>query len=248
MTHRALTTEDIFFEYSPASAKARTWAAYSTASGFTHVPPNTPYPPARHPDDHHFTWDRGRLLHEYQIVYISKGRGRFESSESKSRVITPETAFILFPGVWHRYRPDAETGWSEFWIELQGLELNRMQNQGLISPKRPVHHKLFPQEMQSYFQEAHRLTRQKPRGFQVRVGLIGLQILALLEWSGGDSSGAPRRIDGLITDAQALMTGDQESSLSVESIASRLGVGYSYFRRNFKRQTGFSPKQYQAEL
>ena len=39
-----------------------------------------------------------------------------------------------------------------------------------------------------------------------------------------------------------------DSVVSIESIAEELKVGYTYFRRMFKRYTGFSPKQYHTQL
>jgi AraC-like ligand binding domain len=27
---------------------------------------------------------------------------------------------FLFPGVWHRYRPDEKTGWDEHWVGFDG--------------------------------------------------------------------------------------------------------------------------------
>ena len=38
-----------------------------------------------------------------------------------------------------------------------------------------------------------------------------------------------------------------ENPLTPEEIASRLGLGYSWFRRMFKEYTGVSPAQYQLQ-
>ncbi len=55
-------------------------------------------------------------------------------------------------------------------------------------------------------------------------------------------------MDQVISDSQALLAGDLKEEVSLEEIARKLGVGYSYFRRKFKSQTGLSPKQYRIEM
>ena len=49
-----------------------------------------------------------------------------------------------------------------------------------------------------------------------------------------------------INEARILMKDTVENPMSVEKVASHLGVGYSWFRRMFKEYTGISPAQYTA--
>jgi len=239
---------DDFFDYFPIALRERRWGIYSSAFGHVTVPPGSVYPPTRHPDDHHFRWEQGRVLQEYQLLYISRGQGSFESAVTKAVKITEGTAFILSPGIWHRYRPDPATGWTEDWIELQGPEVSRLQESKIINPKHPVYRVEATHEVLGFLEEARRLAKLKPPGFSVRIGLIALQILTLLDWKKARTSPGVRRIDRLISESQTMMTRKPDGSISPESIARRMGVGYSYFRRMFKQQTGFSPKRFQTEI
>ena len=45
---------------------------------------------------------------------------------------------VLFPGVWHRYRPDANTGWTERWISFNGEIIQRLRRLNLLRPERAV--------------------------------------------------------------------------------------------------------------
>ena len=45
-----------------------------------------------------------------------------------------------------------------------------------------------------------------------------------------------------------MMKEEQTGNLSPKTIAARLGVRYSLFRREFKRYSGISPGQYQQQL
>ena len=49
-------------------------------------PPGFPYPPPGHPGGYQFDWQKGRVLHEYQIVYISPGQGRLEMGRQRWRI------------------------------------------------------------------------------------------------------------------------------------------------------------------
>jgi hypothetical protein len=66
------------------------------------------------------------------MIYVHSGQGTFESSASKTRKIGPGTIFILFPGIWHRYRPDFATGWTESWIELNGPNMDQFLKKRII--------------------------------------------------------------------------------------------------------------------
>ena len=237
-----------FFDYFPVSARTRAWGLYATSFGQVHVPPHVSYPPGRHPESHLLDWSRGRTLQEYQVLYVREGRGIFESAATKSRKIGPGTVFILFPGVWHRYRPDVATGWTESWIELDGSYIGQLRKAKVIDPKNPVYRVHSLEAIDDIFDAAHLLARSKPPGFTVRLGLLAVQALTLVRASSPRTRSAPRRVDDLVSKAQALFAQNISSERSVEATARQLGIGYSYFRREFKRQTGFSPKQYSLEI
>ena len=71
--------EQPHFRYLPVLATQRRWGLFLTDCGYTAIGPGTPYPPQRHPDAFHFDWQHGRTLDEYQVVYITRGRGVFEA-------------------------------------------------------------------------------------------------------------------------------------------------------------------------
>ena len=66
--------------YLPRSSRDELWGVVCTTAGHQHVPPGTDYPVSRHPAGYHFSKGKGRVLDEFQLVYITAGRGRFESA------------------------------------------------------------------------------------------------------------------------------------------------------------------------
>ena len=101
-----------YFVYLPDRLEHGPWECTATSVGHQNVLAGSSYPPRRHPVDHYFTWENGRVLNAYQLVYITNGRGYFESEISDRKFsIEGGSLLILFPGVWHRYSPDRKTGW-----------------------------------------------------------------------------------------------------------------------------------------
>ena len=100
-----------YFIYLPNRKSHDPWECVSTSVGYSKIAPYHEYPPLRHPVDHHFTWANGRVLQAYQIIYISEGRGVFESESTNKRSrVGAGNVLLLFPGIWHRYAPDEKTG------------------------------------------------------------------------------------------------------------------------------------------
>src|SRR5436305_5956430 len=106
-----------YHKYLPASEKDKEWGFYITTAGYSRVGPDEAYPSNKeHPSTHYFTWNNGRILDGYYLVFIAKGQGVFESALTKPEVVKAGTCFFLFPGVWHRYKPDKNSGWEEYWV------------------------------------------------------------------------------------------------------------------------------------
>ena len=237
-----------FFDYFPAAEQHQRWGIYATSFGHVAVEAGAAYPPAQHPKSHDIGWENGRVLHEYQVLYISEGRGYFESASSPLVSVETGALFLLFPGVWHRYRPDPASGWTEYWIELQGTQIDELRRAGVLDPRQPVNRVGEVPEIMAAFTAAERLASAKSPGFQVRLGLLGLQILTQLVWPVAAPGSPTQRIERIVQEALNLLGSNLEQPLSPEAIARELHVGYSYFRRAFKTQTGFSPKRYRLEV
>ncbi|MEO5892539.1 MAG: AraC family transcriptional regulator, partial [Ferruginibacter sp.] len=91
-----------FFKYLNIGQVEERWGIYVTTVGYSKIEPNENYPKQEHPQSHQLTWNRGRILNDYYMVFISKGKGIFGSASTPPTGIDAGTCFFLFPGVWHR--------------------------------------------------------------------------------------------------------------------------------------------------
>jgi AraC-like DNA-binding protein len=237
-----------YFVYLPDDRAETAWECTATAAGYTRVSPGNDYPPLRHPVDHHFSWSKGRILDAYQIVFITEGTGWFESGRARRKHrVEAGTAFLLFPKVWHRYAPDAETGWVEHWIECRGRAFDRAKELGLINPKRPVLRTGLDPDLLQCFERCHALAQRSASGRQAALATLGLHILALLEHAGTGSI-VERQKDDVIQRAQLWIAERYPETLNMQQLARELNVSYSWFRHAFRSRTGLSPKQYHVQM
>jgi AraC-like DNA-binding protein len=120
--------------YFPVSEQDMAMGLYVTGAGRQFIAPDEPYPPASHPTMYMFSWNTGRILPEYQLLYIYSGCGEFESQETGRLEVGPGTAIFLIPDVWHRYRPKLQTGWTEGYVSFNGQIPHIWENAKLITP------------------------------------------------------------------------------------------------------------------
>lgn len=63
------------FKYLIVNGMDRKYGLWVNTVGFQSILPNSPYPLKDHPAGYFFNAQKGRILREYQLVYITKGRG-----------------------------------------------------------------------------------------------------------------------------------------------------------------------------
>ena len=130
--------EDNFSCYLPISENNMRWDLYLTGVGTAAIPAEENYPPKGHPDVYHFRWETGRILPEYQILLIAEGQGIFESAKTEATAVNAGDVILLFPGIWHRYRPKKNSGWKEYWLSWNGERLFRLLKKGVLTPKQAL--------------------------------------------------------------------------------------------------------------
>ncbi len=237
-----------FFAYFPISAQVQKWEFFAISFGHVRMAEHARQriPRTATPPDIISCGTRAGVLPDCQLLCIHSGRGEFESATTRRIRLQAGTTVVLHPGVWHRYRPDPGTGWTESWLELRGAHLDRLLKNGILDPRRSVFHRPQDAELEAAWERARQTAWTKPPHFTVRLGAIGLEILVKLQEKARPPR-IPRRIEDIVSRAQTQLSEIDADESTVEQMAAHLGVGYSHFRRAFKRQTGFSPKQYHNE-
>ena len=237
-----------FSRYFPVSGRDRKWGWHVTTVGQAQNLPGEAYPEAGHPKGYTFDWAKGRVLDCHALVYISRGRGTFESRQSARQPVEAGQVLFLFPGVWHRYRPEAATGWQEHWVGFDGEVARRWVKHQFVSADAPVCTPGQEERWLTLFTELIMVVKlNRPALQQVMAGFTA-QMLGML-YSGQQAALAGGDQALLIVQrAITKMQTELEQNLNAQALARELNVSYSSFRHTFQQHTGSSPHQYLLEL
>lgn len=222
------------------------WGLVVTTTGHQQIDAGMNYPSAEHPLSYRFLSHKGRVLDEYQLVYISRGRGSFASDSFRRDEIREGTMFLLFPGEWHSYAPDPQTGWCESWIGFLGSNMDNRRAAGFFSPRKPIFRVGVKEEILALFKQAVKVSQQQGVGYQQTLAGIVNMLLGMSYVE--DRMSSYDSVSETINRAKIYMQESLSSEVSYEKIAQEVGMSYSWFRRVFKDYTGFSPAQYLCEL
>jgi|WetSurMetagenome_2_1015567.scaffolds.fasta_scaffold211258_2 AraC-like DNA-binding protein len=237
-----------FYKYLILTEEDKQWGIYLTGVGNISVGQHIEYPLTDDPSHHYFHWLTGRRITAYQILYITKGKGIFESEITGTRRINAGDIFILFPGIWHRFKPDYETGWHEYWVEFNGDLIKQFILKSILKPENPVI-TIGIQEniVNNYIQIITLLKEEKP-GFQYVASGYTFQILGQIMALKKYHPFLGRAIENQIRKAKVMILENLQIKISQKEIAQRIDLGYSLYRKKFKEYTGISPAQYQIQL
>ncbi|MDH6358588.1 AraC family transcriptional regulator [Parabacteroides sp. PF5-9] len=223
------------------------WGIVVSTVGYQFIPPQGQYPLSKHPDSHNFKPQNGRILKEYQLVYITKGSGYFSSQSCKMQKVEAGTMILLFPDEWHSYYPDTNTGWDEYWVGFRGPHIDRRVERSFFTKEEPLHHIGLSATIVGLYNDIIKFSAEEKSGYQQMISSIVLHILGTVYYKKRNQSFTNTYVVDKINEARILMKEYVENPLSPEEIAAKLGLGYSWFRRMFKEYTGVSPAQYQHQ-
>lgn len=204
---------------------------------------NENYPSKNHPDNYSFIWKNGRILDEFHLVLITKGEGVFESKATGKIKVSDGDIFLLFPDVWHRYKPKKNVGWTERWVGFSGEIAHDFLSNGFFNSDEPIITKCNQPAILNHFSSLFKLFNDEPFGFQHIASGICIQLMAeLLNIKNAGNN--IKNLNSLVSLTKNLMYQNINSTISLKEISQLLGVSYSKFRIDFKKQTGNSPLQY----
>jgi AraC-like DNA-binding protein len=234
--------------YLTVNSRDEDWGIVVTTVGSQTIPSQCSYPPINHPANYRFKPQQGRILNEYQLVYITEGSGYFSSQSCRQQHISAGTMILLFPGEWHSYYPDKETGWQEYWVGFRGVHIDKRVENGFFKREEPLHKIGVSSLIISLYDEIMQLATEEHAGYQQIISSIVLHILGAVYYNELNNSFKNTYVTEKINEARLLMRDNVENPLSIAQIAEKTGVGYSWFRKMFKQYTGISPAQYQIQL
>ena len=238
----------IDFKYLLVNERDKKFGLTVNTVGFQPIPPHSLYPSIEHPKNCYFHPGKGRILSEYQIVYISKGKGNFSSESTRRTIITKGQAMVLFPGQWHTYSPQKDTGWNEYYIGFEGMIIDNIVSQGFFSQENQILDVGVNEDLVNLFSSAIKIAKEDKTAAQQNLAGIVFNILgtilSLAQNKNFETNDSAQKIER----AKVIMCENILKNLEIKELAQNLGISYSLFRKVFKEYTGYSPAQYFQEL
>lgn len=234
-------SSDIRFHYLIANKADEEYGCTVSVVGSQTISPDEDYPSKEHPPGYLFDPERGRILQEYQLLYIVKGRGEF-ANQTTSYDIVKGTLVLLRPGVWHSYKPLKNEGWTEYFIGFSG-EMADKAIEKLFAEDEQIFNVGLKQEMVDLYQRAIEVAAEdRPSAQQLLCGIV-MHLLGNLSYIAHSAITADR-MDQIIEQAKAIMQEKASQNIDLDMLAEQLNVSYSWFRKVFREYTGYPPAKY----
>lgn len=236
------------FKYLIVNDMDRKYGLWVNTVGFQSIQPNSPYPLRDHPSGYFFNTQKGRVLREYQFVYITKGRGVFASENTPEKQLCRGRLIVLFPGQWHTYHPYRQTGWNEYYIGFEGPVIDNLMKNGFLSKDNQVLEVGLNEELVSLFSRALEIAEADKISSQQYLAGIVLHMMGMILSVSKNKIFEIGDIDQKIEQAKIIMNENVFNNIDPEELAMRLNISYSWFRKVFRDYTGYAPAKYFQEL
>lgn len=245
---RKILTKMLPIKYIAQNERDAQWGLTICSTGYQKVQPFEEYPPMTHDSEYIFNPEKGRIISEYQLLYIVEGSGTLTTASAGKFNIKEGDVFFLFPGEWHTYSPDPETGWKEYWIGFKGINIDSRISAGFFSRETPVYNIGYNETVVTLFKEAIQTAKTQEMYFQQLLAGIVNYMLGLIFTIDNNRKIKDSIYPEIIDKARKFMQENIEMNVEMPEIASHLNISYSSFRHTFKQYTGITPSQYYLNL
>lgn len=241
-------TQNSEIKYLTVREKEDIWNLNVNTIGFESIPIHASYPTSGHPQGYSFNFERGRVLQEFQILYITQGKGYFASKNMQVTEVREGSVIFLFPGEWHTYRPDESTGWESYWVGFNGKYPSGLMTDNNISVSNPVLEIGHDEEIVNLYKKILNVSNNERPGYQQLLSGMVIHLLAYLFYREKDKNWKDKDVLKKIDKARLIIREKINTPLLPEEIAASLNMSYTWFRRMFRQYTGLAPAQYITQL
>ena len=231
--------------YFPVNDEQRSWGLYATCAGHSVTEPGDEFPSRIHPDEYYFTWEKGRVLHEWQLILLESGGGTVEFRRRRFTA-GKGSLIVLPPECWHRYRPNTDTGWTTLWIGFGTAARIPLLIAALMDGGPDANDSGdFDASEQIHLAQRHMLEHcGEEIDFESLASSLGMTYRSFRYLFTRETGTSPLQylLGVKLARAKNLL---QSSDIPIEEIAHTLGFKTNwYFAHFFTKATGISPRDY----
>lgn len=215
--------------------------------GYQSIGVSEPYPPKKHPKEYYFEKQTGRVLSEYQLVYITAGSGTLIIDKNEYGIVKGDL-FVLKPDQRHIYYPSSNTGWDEFYLGFSGEIADNIFLNYFEQDLSPVISLGLNNELVRLIKLCIDLFSSVKTGKSGQLAFVLMHILGLLIYEKENAKNNRTQNQQVIENAKIIMSEHIGVNISPEEVARLLLISYRSFRTIFKNGTGYGPASYMKML
>ncbi|MBO4836690.1 MAG: AraC family transcriptional regulator [Clostridia bacterium] len=181
----------------------------------------------------------------YLFHYISAGRGVFEIGERRYELHAGQ-GFLIVPDAVTRYKADGADPWHYSWLGFNGAEAATLISQTGLSAEQPVFEAGPIPEITACLHQIYDDLHTMPDAALGKLAAAGgaLRFIALIS---GTRRANPHAADVYYEKGMWYIRAHLERAVTVEEIASFVGLSRSQLFRAFRQSAGISPREALAQ-
>lgn len=219
-----------------------------TTVGFQSIQPNTTSPLKNHLTDHLFDIKKGRILSEYQFLYITNGTGVIHFESSNAIPVHAGQIVLIRPNQWHSYWPIKELGWDEYYIGFCSHAFKNILDDSISIIEDQIINIGLNAELVDLFRRAIEISESETTFCKEYLQGITAHIIGLILAKSQRENRTNDYSQQIVEKAKIIMSENVFGCLSPVELALKLEMNYVSFRKLFKEITGFAPAKYLMEL
>lgn len=193
-----------------------------------------------------YQWGTGIRDH-YCIHHILSGKGYY-SANGKVWNLHEGDTFILYPGEEVQYYADKTEPWEYAWVGFMGTEAGELIRNTEFSREKPyiLDGQIPNEELRECLEKIYRV---KGNTYEAAVAMTGAlySLLSVFMRCCDEKDGTEDVQMLYVEQARKYIEKNYSYAVTVEDVASYIGISRSHLFRSFKLYTGKAPKEYLSE-
>lgn len=232
-------------EFLQAELRDKAWGMTVTTIGHRQLPASEKEKSEVSEEAHN---PKRHTLNEYRLIYITQGEGFYESASQPRTHVEAGTMLLTFPNEWYTLAPDTTSAWEDYITGFNGMSIDNITRGNFFSVKNCIFRIGIDNNIVNIYLQIFTYAKDKLPGYQQICGSLVHFLLGRVYYENINHTYNDNYITRIINQAKTIISNEGKEQKSIEEIADKLGISYSRFRREFKRQCGTSPGQYRQEV
>lgn len=184
----------------------------------------------------------------YEFLYLTEGSGVYEISNQDPETISAGYFVMIKSGQKATFTPARNKKVTFFHASVVGLQYTLFLEKVNLFKLGQIANIGQNVIIEGIFQNLIQVQKDQKKGAQSLLTTSIFHILSIVNFKTLNYNDRENPAINKINEAKEILRNDVTAKISPETVAERIGISYSLFRRIFKENVGTSPAQYQMNI